>query len=116
MTHVKKHILVLPRWYPNKSNDQLGVFIERQVDLMKEDFLFTVVYAQGITDLNVAYELDVNRAENVTTIIIYFKQTTGLFRKIINFFRYRHAIQLGHGQCNTKFDISHVHVTYRTVG
>lgn len=116
MTPVKKHILVLPRWYPNKSNDQLGVFIERQVDLMKEDFLFTVVYAQGITDLNVAYELDVNRAENVTTIIIYFKQTTGLFRKIINFFRYRHAIQLGHGQCNTKFDLSHVHVPYRTVG
>jgi hypothetical protein len=48
---VKKNILILPRWYPNKEDIQLGNFIRQQALLLKDDFAIYVIYVQADSKL-----------------------------------------------------------------
>ncbi|WP_066758505.1 glycosyltransferase [Crocinitomix algicola] len=114
MTITKRHILVLPRWYPNKTDEQLGIFIQRQIHLMNNDFRFTVAYAQGIPNLNSKYELTENKSNSFEEYRVYFRQNTGLLKKVINFYRYRKALKMAIRRCNSKIDLIHTHVPYRT--
>lgn len=114
MTIDKKHILVLPRWYPNKTDVQLGVFIQRQIELMKDDFNFTVVFAQGIPKAENKYTIIEQVKGNCHEVIIYFNQSTGIFRKLTNAIRFRKALLKGLEKIKWQIDITHVHVPYRT--
>lgn len=114
-TNRRKSVLVLPRWYPNKTDIQLGIFIQRQLILMQNDLDFQVVYAQGINELNTTYELISKRpAQGLTEHIVYFKNNAGPLRKIINFWRFKRAQQLGLKQLDKPVDLCHIHVPYRT--
>lgn len=114
-TNRRKSVLVLPRWYPNKTDIQLGIFIQRQLILMQDDLDFQVVYAQGVNELNTKYELVSKRpAPGLTEHIVYFKNNRGPLRKFINFWRFKHAQQLGLKQLDKPVDLCHIHVPYRT--
>lgn len=106
-------ILVLPRWYPNNTDIQLGIFIQRQVALMKDEYQMQVVYAHAIPDQIQDFELVSNHENGFAEHIVYFKSGKGLFKKIINLRRYKKAQQIGLKQLNKGFDLCHVHVPYR---
>lgn len=110
----KKTILVLPRWYPNKTDIQLGIFIQRQLTLMKDDFNFHVVYSQAISDLKTNFETVSSTENGFSEHVIYFKSSSGLFRKLSNFRRYKKAQKLGMNEVKAKIDLCHVHVPYRS--
>ncbi|NOQ71673.1 MAG: glycosyltransferase [Crocinitomix sp.] len=109
----KTSILVLPRWYPNKTDIQLGIFIQRQVALMQNEFQLQVVYAQAMPDLKQDYELISSHENGFEEHIVYFKSGKGFLKKLINLKRYKKAQQLGLKQVSGTIDICHIHVPYR---
>lgn len=113
-TENKKTILILPRWYPNKTDIQLGIFIQRQVVLIQNHFRVIVIYAQAI-DQNEKFKLVKSETENTAEFVVYFKQSKGPFRKLTNFLRYRQAQKKGLAQIKSEqIDLCHVHVPYRS--
>jgi glycosyltransferase involved in cell wall biosynthesis len=108
-----KNILVLPRWYPNKTDIQLGIFIQRQVALMKDEFQMQVVYAQAIPNQVQPFELVSSDENGFAEHIVYFKSGKGIFKKLINLKRYKKAQQIGLKEIKEKIDFCHIHVPYR---
>lgn len=110
---VKKNILILPRWYPNKEDIQLGNFIRQQALLLKDDFAISVIYVQADSTLKTEFEILENKADGIHEVIVYFKQGNGVFGKLINARRYKKAQQLGFEKIKNQIDLCHVHVPYR---
>lgn len=115
LTEQIKHIVALPRWYPNKLDIQLGIFNQRQLLLLKDDFRITVIFVQAVTDQNSIYQRITNRiTPSFTEHIIYFSMAKGPFRKITNFIRFNRAQKLGIAAITETIDAFHIHVPYRT--
>jgi glycosyltransferase involved in cell wall biosynthesis len=110
----KKNILLLPRWYPNKSDIQLGTFIQAQAILLKDIFNIYVIYVQGDPNLKSKYEFIESTDLGIHERIVYFKQSTGIFKKITNGRRYKMAQLLAFKNWDIKVDLCHVHVPYRS--
>lgn len=110
----KKNILILPRWYPNKLDIQLGTFIQKQAILMKDEFNVFVIYVQGDPDLEKKFDFVENKENGITERTVYFKQSKSSLRKIINARRYKLAQILAFKDSNFKPDLCHVHVPYRS--
>ncbi len=115
MTEQIKHIVALPRWYPNKLDIQLGIFNQRQLLLLKDDFRITVIYVQAVDDQYAVYERITNLVTPAfTESIIYFRNAKGPFRKITNFIRFNRAQKIGIEAITETIDAFHIHVPYRT--
>jgi glycosyltransferase involved in cell wall biosynthesis len=106
-------MLVLPRWYPNSEDVQLGVFIQRQTQLMQHDFSITVLYAQPRLHQKELYRLEEKDHNEVREIRIYYKQNTGPFKKLVNAFRYRNSTKKALKALDFLPSFCHVHVPYR---
>lgn len=113
MSHSKKHILILPKWYPNKQDIQLGIFIKKQALLLKEDFDISVIYVQSDDSIDTKYQLINSTEEGIFEQLVYFKKAKGLFSKLINFKRYKKAQQIAYINLKNKVDLVHVHVPIR---
>ena len=113
MTIEKKHILILPRWYPNKKDIQLGIFIKNQALLLKSEFNISVIYVQSDTSLNEPFKIIVDTSQGINEQVVYFKGDTSVFKKIINFYRYKKAQKLAYSNLVRKVDLCHVHVPIR---
>jgi glycosyltransferase involved in cell wall biosynthesis len=111
---MKKRILFLPRWYPNKTDIQLGTFIRQQALLMKDDFDVRVIYVQADPAATEKYHIIENTADGIYELVVYFKQNTGALRKIINARRYKWAQKQAFKKLSAKPDLCHVHVPYRS--
>ncbi|MEX1001172.1 MAG: glycosyltransferase [Crocinitomicaceae bacterium] len=109
----KKHILILPRWYPNKTDIQLGTFIEEQALLMKDDFHVHLIYVQALDDMNQQFKIQADSSKGIDERIVYFKSASGPFRKLINLRRYRKAQQMAYVLEPFEPVLCHVHVPYR---
>ena len=110
----RKKILILPRWYPNAEDIQLGTFIQKQAISLKNHFEIMVIYVQGVPDQTEKFRFEQTEENGITERIIYFKQSTGPFRKIINARRYKLAQKLGLKNTDFTPDLCHVHVPYRS--
>lgn len=110
----KKNILILPRWYPNKTDIQLGTFIQKQAILMKDDFNVFVIYVQGDPNLQTKQEFIEHTDKGIHERIVYFKQATGPFRKVINARRYKMSQLAAFRNWDIAVDCCHVHVPYRS--
>jgi glycosyltransferase involved in cell wall biosynthesis len=109
-----KNLLILPRWYPNKTDIQLGIFIQRQLLLMQTEFNCHVIYVQPISDAQTKFELVTTVKGQLTENIVYVKSSKGLFRKLINSIRFYKAQKLAFRQIKDTIDIVQIHVPYRT--
>lgn len=113
-TGSKKKMLILPRWYPNRKDIQLGVFIRQQALLLKNDFDIHVVYAQADENLISKYEQVSNHSDGIHEQIVYFRPGKGLLAKLLNAHRYGKAQELAIRNIQGKIDLCHVHVPYRS--
>ncbi len=114
MNETKKNIVILPSWYPNETDIQLGIFIQRQALLMQPLFNMAVIYAHAMPQQDEKFRFVIQQTNSVDEIIVYFKQNTGPFRKIINARRYLNAQKKAFAQLNRSPDLVHVHVPYRS--
>jgi glycosyltransferase involved in cell wall biosynthesis len=111
----RKHILILPRWYPNKKDIQLGIFIQNQAILLKNDFEISVIYVQSDENIKDIYQINQQTIHGINEQIVYFKRDTSPLKKLINFRRYKIAQKLAYFNLKRKVDICHVHVPIRPV-
>jgi hypothetical protein len=109
-----KNLLILPRWYPNKTDIQLGIFIQRQLLLMQTEFNCHVIYVQPISDTQTNYELVTSVKGQLIEHLVYVKSSKGVFRKLINFIRFYKAQKLAFQQIKDTIDLVQIHVPYRT--
>jgi glycosyltransferase involved in cell wall biosynthesis len=85
-----KHILVLPEWYPNETDPQLGVFIEKHVRTIANDFKITVIYVHG----NPLQKESIKLIDETTSFrLIRVTYKSSRFR-LNNLIRYRRAFKL----------------------
>ena len=112
----KKHILILPRWYPNKFDIQLGVFIRKQAELISNDFNITLIYAQADPNASEKFSFVESHERGFYEIVVYFKSSTGALRKVTNYRRYRAAQYKALARIKERIDLCHVHVPYRSAG
>lgn len=110
----KKKILILPRWYPNKTDIQLGIFIQRQAILMAEHFAISIIYAQALEQQTEKHKVVTSTQNGINEVIVYYQSASGVFRKLKNFRRYIKAQKIGLSHLNQIPDLTHVHVPYRS--
>jgi len=113
LSEVKKHILILPRWYPNQSDIQLGIFIQNQAKLLKNNFEISVIYVQATSNQTENFKIETSSENGFLEQIVYFKQDTSILKKIINFKRYKKAQHIAFQNINSKVDLCHVHIPIR---
>lgn len=113
MPNSKKHILILPKWYPNKNDIQLGIFIKNQAILLSEHFDISVIYVQSDDTISENYQINSRTEDGFFEQIVYFKKSTSIFKKLINFKRYKKAQKLAYKNIIKAVDLCHVHVPIR---
>ncbi len=107
-----KNILHLPRWYPNSSDPQNGVFVQKHIKTLLPWFNNMVLFVKSEKQQEPVV-LKQFKDENLEELLIDFAKSNNV---IINTFRYLKAFRKGlkklvktHGQP----DIIHVHVLLR---
>lgn len=109
----KPHILILPRWYPNESDIQLGTFIQEQARLMAASYQVSVLFVRHSTTLAQPFQIHkTQHISGVNEVIVYFK-VDGPLRKLQHVLRYRKAQKMGLSTLNRPIDLCHVHVPIR---
>jgi glycosyltransferase involved in cell wall biosynthesis len=118
-TDKRTKVLFLPKWYPNRSDSMLGLFVRRHaiaVSQFADVSVLSVVLEENLTKL---YEVESSVNEGLTEIIIYIKKYQSGFNlldTIVNGYRYLTAHLAGWKileQTDNKPDINHVHILTR---
>ena len=102
------NILMIPEWFPNEEDPQLGIFIQKHIELISKKHAVTVLFVQSKKNLKTKIEVDSNRRDY---LFIHAKYRHSSFR-IINFFRYSKAVKKAIPLLNQP-DFIHLHVTGR---
>jgi L-malate glycosyltransferase len=110
----KEHILILPRWYPNRTDIQLGSFIQHQAILLKENYHVHVIYVQAVQDQTSLYSLESQSSNGIDEQLVYFKSAKGPLKKIINANRYKKAQKMAYELASFSPSLCHIHVPYRS--
>lgn len=112
MSNQKPHILILPKWYPNATDPQLGIFVQNHANLISKEFNTSVIYI--LSDPNIKQTFNIEHTQNklVNEIRITFKQTIFL-KKIRQFIRYKKAQKIGLSLIKNTIDLVHVQVPIR---
>jgi len=93
----KKHtILHLPKWYPHSADLQNGVFIQKQISALVNDFVNAVLFVKSATQ-NEDYLLEYSDEDGVQVFRVYFREYGGsnLLKPLIHTKRYLHGFQKG---------------------
>ncbi len=107
----KKHLLILPKWYPNERDVQLGIFIQNHAVLLADQYEVSIVYVRSKPQKETF--LVTNTINNgVNEIYVTFKKSTYL-SKPIHLIRYLKAQKLGFLALQNKVNLCHVHVPIR---
>ena len=112
MSDKKPHILILPRWYPNENDVQLGTFIKEQAILMADLYDISVIYVKHTNTISNRFETEVNQSNGITEIIVRFK-TFAFLKQIRHYLSYKKAQVIGYKLLKEPADICHVHVPIR---
>ncbi|MFD1550878.1 hypothetical protein DNU06_05250 [Putridiphycobacter roseus] len=107
----KKHVLILPKWYPNETDIQLGIFIQNQAILLSEQFQVSVIYVRGKKQKE-KFAVSSNFQNGVQEISVTYQQGNFL-SKPFNLLRYHKAQKLGLAALKTPVSLCHVHVPIR---
>jgi len=90
---MKKKVLFLSLWYPNKADSMLGLFVRKQAIALSDIYDVSVVSAVGVSksnDIGLQCEL---YDDKIREIIVYFKNSSW---KILQLFRFLMAYVRGY--------------------
>lgn len=108
----KYHILFLTRWYPNRHDVQLGIFIRKHALAVARYCKVSLLYVQGESTLEKDFEVEINSFENFNEVKIYYRKSSF---SVINFLRYVKFHFKGFKIIRQNYslpDIIHLHVMY----
>ncbi len=115
-------VLHLARWYPNRWDPMLGLFIKRHAEAAVGCCDVGVVYTQQIDERlceHQTYVIDFNEENHIPTAKIYYlssKVKLFYFNKLVNMFRFFRANIIGIRRIKKHlgdFNLVHVHILTR---
>ncbi len=115
-SHIRYNILFLTKWYPNKFDPQLGVFVKKHAKAVSEFCNINVLYTCADDSIAATYETIVSTDQGFTEIIVYYKKNNSIVKSIINPYRYFKANRIGIREVQKKsgvIDLIHVNVLNR---
>ena len=111
------NIWMITKWYPNREDPQVGVFIQKHARAISMYNNIGVLYIHPIINLTNDFEIDERGNNDLKEVLIYFKKNTSVFGKIINSIRYLVALNKGVKILSYKIsnpDILHAYILTRT--
>jgi glycosyltransferase involved in cell wall biosynthesis len=113
------HILFLPRWYPNKYDPMLGLFVRRHAEAAANLNKISVVFAFPSEEkMHKTFSTAITDEGNLYTVNVLYKKSPkkNSIAKLINLFRFFYALHIGMAKVNDargKADLIHVHILTR---
>ncbi len=112
-------VLFLPKWYPNKYDTQLGIFIQKHAKAVAKYCKVAVLYVLPDPTLTTDFQVVESKEKGFLEVIIYYKKNEAkavLKRHPVSGWRYFRAHRKGLDLIAQQFgqaDIVHVHVMKR---
>ena len=113
---IRYTILFLTKWYPNKFDPQLGVFVQKHAKAISEFCNVSVLYACADDTIDTPYKTIISNQNGFNEIIVYYKKNTSVLKSIINLYRYFNANKIGIREIQKTtgvIDLIHVNVMTR---
>ena len=118
-TDQRLKVLFLPKWYPNRNDAMLGLFVQRHAIAVSEYADVSVLAVVSDENNKQLYEVETRVQDGITEILIYTKKyqsSIDVLNLIINGIRFLTAHLAGWRileQTDNKPDINHVHILTR---
>jgi len=112
MQKSRKHILFLPRWYPNKSDSMWGLFVKRHAEAASIENQISVLYLQPMDNTKRKLEIVEEKKGHLYILYIYYRKP----RNIITYlYKYISLYLKGYSLIDKrqKIDLVHVHILGR---
>ncbi len=100
----KGHILILPKWYPHPADPQNGSFIRSYARAISKRYPVSVIFPVP-SEKSAPPQSNENENDGLLEILVPYKQSKSsntVFRKIVNFSRYRQAMLTGKKEMLTR--------------
>jgi len=88
---VPEHLIHIPRWYPNRFDPQLGIFVEKHIRISSSICKCSLVYSHPDPSLS-DFDIHISEEKGFPECIIYYPQSKNSVKNLRN---YRRAIELG---------------------
>lgn len=113
-----KHVLFLPKWYPNRLDPFDGNFVENHAHAIKKIAKVSVLFVHSDDSTKASYDIEERDNLGLKECRVYFKKAKtpiSIINKLINLFRYRKAQKLGYHRLfpDTPPSFCHIHVLSR---
>ena len=108
---------MITKWYPNREDPQIGVFIQKHAKAISYYNNVNVLYIHSQNNLLKKFEIVQNENGQLNEILIYYRKDTSLLSKIINPVLYLLALSKGIQLLEKKEkkpDIIHAYILTRT--
>lgn len=115
-TNIRFNILFLTKWYPNKFDPQLGVFVQKHAKAVNDHCNVSVLFACADEQLEQIYEIIRSTENGFFEIIVYYKKNSSPLSFLINPYRYFKATKIGLKEIQKQMgaiDLVHVNVLNR---
>ena len=112
MSNTRKHILFLPRWYPNKFDEMWGLFVRKHAEAAVQNNDISVLYIEALDSEIKNTEIMEQIEDNIYTLYIYYAKPKNL---ILYFIKFVQLFIFGFKKINKqqKIDLTHVHILSR---
>lgn len=104
---VQPKILMLPEWFPNEENLQLGIFIQKHIELIAVNNSTTVLFVQSVKNLPEKYLIEQKKEKGYW--LVHAKYRSAKF-SFLNSIRYSQAVKRAVKNIDRP-DLIHLHVT-----
>jgi glycosyltransferase involved in cell wall biosynthesis len=111
--NAQKKVLFLASWYPSQSNPTLGNFIQKHAEAaaMVHDVVTLSVHSREGGE----FMVEKSTRGRLTELRVFYPKATGLFKRIIQYTRFRKAVALGvssYRQWAGEPDVLHLNVVF----
>ncbi len=116
-----RHILVLPKWYPNPEYESAGIFVQRHIESVLPHTNISVLYVAASTELKgFSIRKEYKKEKGIDTLRFYYgREITGIsfLDRFLKLFLYFFCLKKGYSfleKKKNKIDLIHVTVLLRT--
>lgn len=112
-------ILHLARWYPNRYDSMFGLFVKRHFEAVGIKNQTHLIYVHPVGNLELKYDIEVNRNGNCSEIIIYYRDFNSKFmgiNELVKGWKFFFAMRKGFEvlkKNELSYNFIHVHVLTR---
>jgi glycosyltransferase involved in cell wall biosynthesis len=112
MQSSQKHILFLPRWYPNKTDSMWGLFVKKHAEAASIKNQISVLYLEPLDHAEKKLEIVEEKTAHLYTLYIYYRKPSNPISYLYKFISlYLKGYSLIDNK--RKLDLVHVHILGR---